>query len=310
MKTLGQVSSNKIVRDFRKLLKNIIATCWLFTYRGIEIGAAMPNGIPHLKRIAAFGMMMMDFLRGRYKGIHTLIVPSSGNTADGACYFAPVFGLKIIVVMPADSPQAKKDNVTAYPNARLLCPKPGQSVQELAVEEAKKPGCLLMDQYKHIGNMLIHQQVTGPALLRSLGEKAERLCVIAVAMGSGGTPAGVALFFKMVMPWVVVIGVRPKPGHKVDGVRDVHHMDDVVTIPYDFLIDEIVEVDGKESYDMARDELNAVDHLGVGPSSGLAKVGLMQYLDGLSPAGRKRLRGKVAVFLCPDKDTLYNWSKQ
>ncbi len=305
-KTLAQVQSHWTMRDFRKHANDFIVMNWLLIYFGFEMGAATLKGIPHLKRVAAFGMMMQDFLQGLYKGVVRLIVPSSGNTGEGIAYFAAAFGLKVTVIMPADSPEAKKDVIRKIPGARLLCPKAGESVQALAEKEAKKPGCLLVDQYKHMGNVLIHQKLTGPALLRAIGKKKLKKLIVAVAMGSGGTATGVALYLKSVLPCVVALGVRPKPGQKVDGVRDVHRMDEVVTIPYQFAVDHIIEVEHDESFFRAN-ELRRTG-LDVGPSSGLAQAGLREFLASLSPKERKRFRGYRAVFICPDKGVLYDWS--
>lgn len=310
--TLASIRSHPAVKKCMRHKKDFIAVHWLphslnpYREEGIALGAATAwNGIPHIKMVAAFGMLLQDFRKGLYKNVARLIVPSSGNTAHGIGVLAQAFGIpQVVVVMPADTPQAKREAVRRIPGVRLILPAAGGSVQAVALAEAAVPGSLLVDQYKHVGNMLIHQTWTGPALLHALGRQKKRLRLVAIAMGSGGTATGVALHLKSVVPDVIIVGVRPKPGERVDGVRDVHRMDEVVTIPYEFALDAIVEVGRAESFHRA-DELNTRERLGVGPSSGLALAGLLQYLAGLSPEERERFRGGCAAFLCPDKDLLY-----
>jgi len=306
--SLSEILANPIVRALNPHDQNFIEVRWLSSHlnpycsHGIEVGAAVAfMNLPHIKVVAAFGMMMEDFEKGVYDGIDTLVVPSSGNTAHGVALLAPAFGISCVkVIMSSDAPEAKKSVITMIPWARLICPEGSRSVEGVALEEANRPGSHLLDQYKHPGNVRIHEACTGPQLLRAAGDK---LGLVAIGMGSGGTVTGVAHYLKKVWSDIIVVGVRPKPGERVPGVRDRKQMDAVVTLPYKSAVNAIEEVGREESFVAARKLISEVQPQS-GPSAGLAYAGLLQYLAN-SPEVRDLLRGKRAVFLCADDGRFY-----
>lgn len=307
--TLVQILANPIVKALNPRINNFITVRWLSSklnpYRythNIEIGAAIAFiGLPHIKVVAAFGMMMKDFQEGIYEGINTLVVPSSGNTAHGVALLAPAFGIsRVKVIMPSDAPEVKKSIISMIPWARLICPEGSGNVQNVAREEACHAGSHLLDQYKHEGNVDIHKECTGPQLLRAAGNS---LGLAVAGMGSSGTITGISLYLKRVVPDTIVLGVRPRRGARVPGVRDVDQMNSVVTLPYRPAVDAIAEVGREESFLKTRELLREVQPQ-PGPSSGLAYAGLLQFLAN-SPDARELLRGKSAVFICPDDGRLY-----
>ncbi|MDP1707363.1 MAG: pyridoxal-phosphate dependent enzyme [bacterium] len=308
--TLVEVLANQIVRAVNPRLHNFVSVRWLSPHlnpylstHNIEIGAAVAfMNLPHIKVVAAFGMMAEDFENGVYEGIDTLVVPSSGNTAHGVALLAPAFGIRRVkVVMPSDAPAAKKSVISMVPWARLIMPTGTETVEGVALEEASRSGSHLLDQYKHLGNVRIHEECTGPRLLRVAGSN---LGIVAVGMGSGGTVTGISNYLKNIQKSIIVLGVRPKRGERVPGNRDIDQMNAVVTIPYRSAVDDIVVVGRMEAFVMARKLLSEV-HPQVGPSSGLAYAGMLQYLN-KSPDVVEILRGKRAVFVCPDDCRFYS----
>ncbi|HUY62640.1 MAG TPA: pyridoxal-phosphate dependent enzyme [Candidatus Paceibacterota bacterium] len=311
--SLDQILAHPVVQAVNPRTRDFVAMRWLssalnpYQKHGIEIGAAIAfmSNFQHVKMVAAFGMMLHDYVSGAYDGIDTLVVPTSGNTGHGIATLARAFGIeKVTVVMPSDAPEAKMGAVKMIPYARLIIPEGEGSVESVAREEADRPGSYLLDQYSHPGNAQIHMECTGQKLLQALGGwEDNKLGLVAVGMGSGGTVTGVSRFLKTYRRDIIVIGVRPKLGERVPGTRDSEQMKAVVTIPYEDAVDDIVEVERKESFTQARRLILEV-YPHVGPSSGLACVGLFKYLE-RSPDVRELLQGRRAVFFCPDGAQLY-----
>jgi cysteine synthase A len=309
----AKVACDPIVDALNPHRQRFIAVRWLsprlnpfLCSHHINIGAAVAfMNLPHIKVVAAFGMMVEDHRNGLYNGIETLVVPSSGNTAHGAALLARAFGIKRVkVIMASDTPEAKKSIITMIPWARLICPEGTRSVEEVALEEASQPGSYLLDQYKHPGNARIHEECTGPQLMDAVdAEENGEIGLVAAGMGSGGTITGISHYFKLAQPGTIMLGVRPKPGKRVPGVRDAKQMDAVVTIPYQEAVNAIETVEREDAFIKARELLSEVQPQ-VGPSSGLAFAGLLQYLE-KSPDAREILRGKSAVFVCPDDGRFY-----
>ncbi|OGG76544.1 hypothetical protein A2950_02175 [Candidatus Kaiserbacteria bacterium RIFCSPLOWO2_01_FULL_55_19] len=308
--TESDILLNPVVQALNPYEHNFIAVRWLSSrlnpYKNshnIEIGAAIAfMGLPHIKAVAVFGMMMEDYRSGLYEGINTLVVPSSGNTGHGAALLARAFGIPHVrVIMSSDTPEAKQSIIKMLPWASVITPDATQSVESRALEEAtNRPGNYLLDQYKHRANARIHAECTGPKLLHAAGGS---LGLVAVAMGSGGTVTGVSVYLKRIDPDVIMLGVRPKQGERVPGVRDAKQMEEVVTLPYKSAVDAIAEVGRKESFLKTRALLSEIQPQ-PGPSSGLAYVGLLQYLA-QSPDVLELLRGKSAVFVCSDDGRFY-----
>lgn len=273
----------------------------------IEVYALVAFGVfPHIKSVAALGMMLEDFKNERYVGKHTIVVPSSGNTAHAVIRLAPAFGFrKVVVVVASDVPESKKGIISALSSTidlEVIEVGKGQSADQRAAEEAAKLGYVLLDQYKHLGNLRAHERYTGPALLSHLNKD---LALVAIALGSGGTAAGVGKFLAQARPAVRVIGVRPVLGQRVPGTRDKERMAQVVTLPWEEVVPVVVEVTRRHSFEAMRRLWTEVEPQ-PGPSSGLAYEGLMEYLRGLEPRELKALQGKKAAFVCPDDGRFYS----
>jgi cysteine synthase len=270
----------------------------------IEVAALISFGMfPHIKTVATVQMMLEDFKDGRYNGIHTIVIDSSGNTAHAVARLARAFGFsEVKVVLSVDVPESKKGILAALSSVELIEVPAGKSVAGRAREEAEKSGHYHLNQYSHLGNMRAHELFTGPEVLRVLGDRA---AVVAVAMGSGGTVAGVGSFLKKEKPGTVVLGVRPVLGEQVPGARDSKKMADVVTLPWQTVVDRVVESSRKESFIGMRKLWSAVEPQ-PGPTSGLAFAGLMKYLAELSREERKLLSGKSVGFICPDDGRFYS----
>lgn len=272
---------------------------------GINVTALIAFGeLSHIKVVSAVQMMLEDFKAGRYDGKHTIVVPSSGNTAHAVARLAPAFGFRSVkVVMSADVPAGKKEVFSALSFPEVIIASGGSNAVDRAREEARKPGHHLLDQYSHNGNSRAHLFYTGPEVMRALDGRS--VGVIAVPMGSGGTVHGVGQYLKQKNREVVVLGVRPVLGEQVPGTRDEKKMEEVVTLKWKDVVDphHIIEVSRKESFLCTRQLWGAIEPR-VGPSSGLAFAGLMRFLRSLDLIDRKRL--DRAAFICPDSAALYS----
>lgn len=261
------------------------------------------KALPNIKAVPALQMMLEDFENGVYENVHTVVVDSSGNTAYAVARLAPAFGLEVKIVVASDVPQSKMAVLDALSTVHVIKVGGGASVAKYAAEEGSRPGHYHLNQYDHLGNMNSHELYTGPEVLRALGKV--DLGVIAISMGSAGTAAGVGRFLKKKNPDVVVVGCVPKLGEQVPGARDRKRLRDIVTLPWEDIVDVVVEISRKESFLGTRELWSSVEPI-VGPTSGLAYMGLLRYLGALSISEKKRLYGKHAAFICPDGGYLYS----
>lgn len=307
--TLEQVYAHPVFTSLDQKKKHFMEAHFLrprlnpFAHNLVHVAALTLRGIPHLKALPALQMMLEDFMNGRYENKHTLVVDSSGNTAHAVARLAQAFGLEVKVVLASDVPDSKVGLLKALSSVDLIVVSKGKSVAARAIEEAQRPGHIHLNQYTHMGNVRAHELLTGPEVLHALSRVP--IGVIAIAMGSGGTATGVGRFLKRKFPGITVVGVCPKLGEQVPGARDRKRMADVVTLPWENVVDVVVEVSRKDAFVATRELWTAVEPQ-PGPTSGMAWKGLMSYLESLNDDGLEILRDKCAAFLCPDDGRFYS----
>lgn len=301
--TLEQVYENPIFQALDPKGKQFLRARRLPTPMNpfaIDITALIAFGeLPHIKVVPVVGMMLKDFKKGLYEGKHTIVVPSSGNTAHAVVRLARAFGFtNVKVVMSTDVPASKTGILRALASADVM---QVGDVTGTAREEAQKHGHCLLDQYSHLGNVDAHWHHTGPEIMRALDGRG--IGVIAIPMGSGGTVCGVGHFLKQKNPETIILGVRPALGEQVPGARDEEKMRKVVTLPWEKVVDRVIDVTRKQSFITMRSLWGWVEPQ-PGPTSGLAFAGLMQYLEQQDSIDRMRL-GNAAI-ICPDSGYPYS----
>lgn len=270
-------------------------------FHSVRMTALLAFGeLPHTKAVAVVQMMLDDFRKGLYEGMHTIVVDSSGNTAHVVARLARAFGFKHVkVVLPVGVSFAQKELFSALSTPEVILVSKGISASDRAKEEAKRPGHYRLNQYAHPCNMRAHLHYTGPQIMRALDGRPPG--AIAISMGSAGTACGVGQYLKQKNKETIVIGVRPALGEQISGTRDKKSMDEVVAPELLQVVDEVIEIK----------RCDALEHMhrlwdGIEPqpglTSGLAYAGLVKFIKFKDGIERERI-GSVA-FICPDSTTL------
>lgn len=238
---------------------------------------------------------------GRIKPGDTLIEATSGNTGIGFALAGAVKGYKIIITMPEKMSREKQVILEALGAKIYRTPtKAAWNDPDSHISVAKKlnqeiPNSHILDQYSNPANPDIHYRTTAKEILDDMGDK---LAMVVIAVGTGGTITGVARKIKEVRPDVKIIGVDPH-GSILGGGEDVCPYL-VEGIGYDFvppvldnsLVDEYVKCNDKDSFLMAR-RLIREEGLLVGGSSGSAVWAALQVAPRLA-------KGQRCLVLLPD----------
>ena len=235
----------------------------------------------------------------------TIIEATAGNTGVGLALIAAVKKYRCIFVMPDKMSQDKINLLKAYGAEVVVTPTSvppdsPESYNGVAERLAKEiPGAYRPNQFENPDNPLAHYLTTGPEIWSDSQGKVE---VFVAGMGTGGTISGVAKYLKEQNPNIIIIGADPEgsilsgdspKSYKIEGIGEDF-------IPKTFnrqLVDEMIRVSDKESFNMAR-RLAREEGLLVGGSCGAAVVAALKYVARLS-------QPKYIVVLLPDTGRNY-----
>jgi cystathionine beta-synthase len=252
--------------------------------------------------------------KGLLKPGGTIVEGTSGNTGFGLAIAAAIKGYKSIFVLPDKMSQEKISNLRAF-GAKVVVtptavePDDPRSYYSVSKRLAKEtPNAVYMNQYNNLANRDCHYRTTGPEVLEQMPD----IDAFIAGIGTGGTICGVGKYFKEKNSPALIVAVDPigsivydkfKTGktieagtYKIEGIGE-----DFIPDNYDFdVIDDMVQVDDKESFLMTR-ELLTKEGMFVGISSGSAVVGALRWVK---EQGEK-LRGKNVLIVLPDSGNRY-----
>jgi len=246
------------------------------------------------------GVSMIEDMqaRGLIKDGTTIVEPTSGNTGIALAFVAAAKGLKLILVMP-ESGSMERRKMLLILGARLELT-PSEKGMAGAVARAREllaeiPGAVMPQQFENEANPLIHRVSTAEEIWN---DTAGAVDVVVSGVGTGGTLTGVGQVLKSRKPSVRMVAVEPtgsavlsggQPGpHKIQGIGGGF----VPAILDRGVMDEIIQVTGEDSFDMAR-RCARVEGIPVGISSGAALVAAFDV------AARPEMAGKLIVAIVP-----------
>ena len=223
------------------------------------------NPAGSVKDRPALSMIMHAEARGTIKPGDTLIEATSGNTGIALAMAAAMRGYKMILVMPENQTVERRQTMKAFGAELVLTPVSGS--MELARDVANRlvdaGKGIVLDQFANPDNPVAHYEGTGPEIWR---DTAGQITHFVSSMGTTGTIMGVSRFLKEQNPNIRIIGVQPKDGAQIAGIRKWPE----AYLPkiYDKArVDELVSVGQAEAEAMTR-RLAAEEGIFAGISSG------------------------------------------
>lgn len=176
------------------------------------------NPAGSVKDRPAFSMIMHAEKRGDIKPGDTLIEATSGNTGIALAMVAAMRGYKMILLMPENLSEERRQSMAAYGAKIVLTPKAGgmESARDLAEQMQKNGDGIILDQFANPDNPRAHYESTGPEIWRDTHGK---ITHFVSAMGTTGTIMGTSRYLKEKNPDIRVIGAQPEEGAQIPGIR-------------------------------------------------------------------------------------------
>jgi len=248
-----------------------------------------------------YNMIAVAERAGLIKPGDTLIEPTSGNTGIGIALAAAVKGYKVIITMPEKMSHEKQVVLEALGAKIYRTPtEAAWDDPESHISLAKKlqkeiPNSHILDQYSNPANPGAHYEFTAQEILDDMDE---RLKMVVMGVGTGGTITGIARRLKEEIPDIQIVGADPY-GSILGGGTEVHPYL-VEGIGYDFfpevldntLVDQYIKVNDEDSFHTAR-RLIREEGLLVGGSCGTAVWAALQAAKNLQP-------GDQCLVILPD----------
>ncbi|MDP5009131.1 MAG: cysteine synthase CysM [Glaciimonas sp.] len=176
------------------------------------------NPAGSVKDRAALSMIKRAEERGDIKPGDTLIEATSGNTGIALAMAATMRGYKMVLLMPENLSEERRQSMAAYGAKIILTPKTGgmEYARDLAEKMAKDGQGTMLDQFANADNSLSHYETTGPEIWR---DTEGGITHFVSAMGTTGTIMGVSRFLKEKNQTIQIIGAQPEEGSQIPGIR-------------------------------------------------------------------------------------------
>ena len=229
-----------------------------------------------------------------------ILEATSGNTGIALAMIAAAKGYRISIVMPESVSIERRKIIKAYGADLILTPGAKGTAgaiehkQNLLKENPEK--YVDIDQFKDPANIMAHYQTTGREILDQTGGN---LDAVVIGVGTAGTGVGTSMRIKETKPDVKIIGVTPKLGVSVQGLRNPNEAFPTQLYRQE-KFDEVVEIgeeEKNESFKVARDVARK-EGLLVGMSAGSIMFVALKK-------AREYGKGKTIVAVLPDSGERY-----
>ncbi|HZW13891.1 MAG TPA: cysteine synthase CysM [Noviherbaspirillum sp.] len=176
------------------------------------------NPAGSVKDRPALSMIKNAEARGEIKPGDTLIEATSGNTGIALAMAATMRGYKMILLMPENLSEERRQSMAAYGAKIILTPKTGgmEYARDLAEQMQKEGKGIILDQFSNPDNPRAHYEGTGPEIWR---DTEGRVTHFVSAMGTTGTIVGVSRYLKEKSQDIRIIGAQPEEGSQIPGIR-------------------------------------------------------------------------------------------
>ncbi|MFT5693241.1 MAG: cysteine synthase B [Oceanicoccus sp.] len=230
------------------------------------------NPAGSVKDRPAMSMINRAERRGDIKPGDTLIEATSGNTGIALAMAAAIKGYKMVLIMPDHMSSERKLAMSAY-GAKLIGVSQitgMEGARDLALKMQANGEGVVLDQFANSDNPIAHYEGTGPEIWEQSHQK---ITHFVSSMGTTGTIMGVSRFLKEQNPAIEIVGLQPKDGSSIPGIRR-WPKEYLPSIFDENRVDRIIDIDQSEAEETMK-KLATKEGIFCGVSSGGAVAGAL-----------------------------------
>jgi cysteine synthase B len=176
------------------------------------------NPAGSVKDRAAFNMIDTAEKTGKIKKGDTLIEATSGNTGIALAMVAAIRGYKMILIMPDNLSQERRDAMAAYGAELILVSQVEgmEGARDLALKMQSENKGLVLNQFANPDNPNAHIKSTAIEIFE---QTSGEITHFVSAMGTTGTIMGCSTYLKEQNKSIQIIGVQPTENSHIPGIR-------------------------------------------------------------------------------------------
>ena len=186
---------------------------------GVRIFAKLEGQNPtgSVKDRVALALVEQAERRGVLRPGATIVEASSGNTGLALAFVAKQKGYKVVVVLPRHVAPSIRDLLQLYGVETVWCDGGMDNAISTARGLAQERGYFPLGQFSDEVNIEAHYRTTGKEILDALPQ----VDSFVAGIGTGGTVMGVGRRLREANRHVQIIGIEPKPGEHLQGLRPI-----------------------------------------------------------------------------------------
>jgi cysteine synthase B len=244
----------------------------------------------------AWYMVRSAEAEGRLTKGSTILEATSGNTGIGLAMVGTARGYKVKLVMPECVSMERRKVLEAFGAELVLSP--GNQGTDGAIRLAHniydehRNGYFMPNQFDNEANIKAHYETTGREVYEQTGGE---VSVFVAGMGTTGTLMGAGKRLKEMNRSIMILGVEPHLGHKIQGLKNMSE----AIVPKIFnpaALDEKWNVMDDDAFSTTR-RLALEEGLFVGMSSGAAMAAAIRKA--------KEMKAGTIVVVLPDRGDRY-----
>ena len=254
------------------------------------------NPVGSVKERVALALIESAEATGQLTPDHTIVESSSGNTGIGLAMVCAVRGYRLLITMPQKVSIERRKILKALGASIIYTSDGGGSDEawDIADEICRRDPehYFRVRQYQDTCNPQMHYTTTAEEIWRQTGGCVDALVV---GLGTTGTIIGAGKRLKELAPGIEVVAVEPEPGHRQQGLRNIH----TSRCPEIYLpevVDRTLVCHDPEAFALAR-ELALKEGIFCGISSGSAMWGAMEVA--------RTMESGTVVTVFPDRGDKY-----